>query len=75
MNRVEEAANALYKYFNRRFYIKKVLMDIKEDEKSNGFHFGTGSALRDTLTELGYADVKDNYLEILNLLYKRVGIK
>ena len=75
MNRIEEASNALYRYFNKRFFVREVLMDIKEDENSSGFHFGTGSAIRNTLTQLGYTDVKDDYLEILKLVYVKAGIK
>jgi hypothetical protein len=75
MSRIEEASNELLKYFNRKFFIKEVLFDIKQDEKSNGFHFGTGKAIRETLSNLGFDDVKDDYLEILKLVYDKAGIK
>lgn len=73
--RIEEAANALYKYFNERFFIREVLLDIKKDEFTNAFDNGTGKAIRDTLAEIGFGDVQDEYLKILRHLYDRVGIK
>lgn len=76
MTDIEKAADSLYNYFDKRFHIKIVLLDIKEDEKGAGFHYGTGKALRATLLELGYSEeVTSQYSEILQLVYEKAGIK